>query len=226
MAKGTTSSTEVVSPLDRLLSQSLLSIIRETLGSKTCEKIESMLEERYGLSLIEAMRQFHALDATLRELFGDGADALEADFLERIMSFAEPQGSLATDNSRDRWIKVEHSRLIEIILSSYGDIERRKILDSVIDQPNTISKILDTCMIPKSSGYRIINEMLEKGLLFEESVSKTSDGKKVSNYGALFHRVKIDIESKSTANLQLLIKERSILGSQILRILGSRNYIQ
>jgi hypothetical protein len=218
MTKGTASSAQVVSPLDRLLSQALLSIIKEKLGSKTCEKIESRLQQRHGLSLAESMKQFHTVDATLREFFGDGADALEADFLERIISFAKPQGSIV-DSGNDRWIKVEHSSLIEIILSSYGDNEKRKILDAVIGQPSTVSKILDACMIPKSSGYRIINEMLDNGLLFEENVSKTSDGKRVSNYSALFQRVKIDIESKSNANLQVLVKESSILSSHILRIL-------
>jgi DNA-binding IclR family transcriptional regulator len=39
-----------------------------------------------------------------------------------------------------------------------------------------------TTGIPKSSGYRLINQLVEDGLLTEEGNAETSDGKKVSKY--------------------------------------------
>jgi hypothetical protein len=211
------------SPLDKLLSQALLSMIKEKLGSSTCQKIESRLQERHRMSLAESIKEFNVLDATLREFFGDGADGIEADFLDRIMSLTKPQGSVC--NKSSSWIEIKHSGLVDIILGSYGDKDKRQILDAVAGQPRTISMILSACTIPKSSGYRIINEILQNGLLFEEGISRTSDGKKVSSYGALFQRVKIDIKSKDSTNLQGLVKETVLLRSNILRIACGGTYL-
>jgi hypothetical protein len=47
-----------------------------------------------------------------------------------------------------------------------------------------------------TSGYRMINQLVEDGLLTEEGYAETSDGKKVSKYTALFEKVKIEIEAK------------------------------
>jgi hypothetical protein len=42
----------------------------------------------------------------------------------------------------------------------------------------------------------MINQLVEDGLLTEESYAETSDGKKVSKYTALFEKVKIEIDTK------------------------------
>ena len=217
-------SSQLDSPLDKLLSQALLSLIKEKLGSLTCQEIESRLHERYHMSLAESIKEFNALDATLRYFFGDGADGIEADFLDRILSFTKPPGSVV-DSKSGSWVEIKHNGLVDIILDAYGDKDKRQILDAVVGKPRTISMILSACTIPKSSGYRIIREILHSGLLFEESISRTSDGKKLSSYGALFQRVKIDIKSKDTTNLQGLIKETVLLRSNILRIACGGAYL-
>ena len=206
-----------ISPLDRFLSQSLLHLIREKLGEKSCEKIESSLQQQYGLSLAESMKVFDALDATLRRFFGTGAAAIEADFLEQILQLVNPRGFAG---SIGMWMEIRHCDLVNTILSSYGDSEKRRILDWAIGQPSTISKILESCIIPKSSGYRIVNEMVRNGLLYEDGISITADGRKVSKYSALLQRVKIDLESKGKANLEVLVKEAIVLNSHILRVIS------
>ena len=72
------------SALDRLLGQTLESMIREKLGQKTCEKIEVRLRQRYNLDLAASINDFYTLDATLREFFSSGADAIEEDFANRL----------------------------------------------------------------------------------------------------------------------------------------------
>jgi hypothetical protein len=198
-------------------------MVNETLGTKTCNRVEYRLRQRFGLSLAESISEFHYLDTILRELFGAGADGIEQGFLERIMSMA----NFKKREGNARWINVEHSNLIRSILTTYGDDDKRRILDTVIRKPLTVPQILSVCKIPKTSGYRMIGEMLDSGLLYEEGSTKTTDDKRIPTYGALFERVKINIESerKTGTSVQILVKEDIVAGSQINRLLGIRDSI-
>ena len=93
------------------------------LGKKTFERIEKRLNERYGISVVEAIRDFQKMDATLREFFGAGADEIEKDFLSNFLS---------VDNTmREKsWIKIENQNLANLILESFGNPHKKMILDS------------------------------------------------------------------------------------------------
>lgn len=196
--------------LDVLLSDALSSVIRQKLGDSTCQKIEKRLLERYNLPIIEAIKDFTKFDATLREFFGSGADSLEKDVIEKIFYF---------DNKKKKsWITIENHDLSKSILESYGDKEKKLILDMCIDKAFTISDILDKCKIPKSSGYRIIGDLVENGLLSEYGHSITADGKRVSLYTSLIDNVKIDIiKGNLIVNVQL--KEDILKESNLVKIL-------
>jgi hypothetical protein len=198
--------------LDRLLAQALASIIREKLGSKTVEKIEARLQQRYNLTLIDSIKDFYTLDATLREFFGAGADGIEEDFKDRLISFS-------TSTKGRHWISIENKDLAQLILESYGDREKRLILETAYREPGVILDILDKCNIPKSSGYRLINQIVEDGLLTEEGYAETSDGKKVSKYTSLFEKTRIEIDAVKGLVVEVLLKENILNESQIVRIL-------
>ena len=197
--------------LDKLLAQSLATIIKKQLGASTCQKVESRLKERYGFDLVDSIKEFYTLDATLREFFGAGADALEGDFLNNLIS-------LQSGTKGRQWLTIENQDLARLILESYGHREKRLILDTAFKKPNVILEILDACNIPRSSGYRIINELVEDGLLTEEGYSETSDGKKVSKYTSLFEKVKIEIEREGMV-VQIMLRENILNESNIIRIL-------
>ncbi len=200
-----------VSALDKLLAQSLASIIKAKLGEKTYQKIEDRLAERYKSSVVESIKNFHQLDATLREFFGPGADSLEKDFLEHLVS-------LDTRKKGESWITIENQELARLILETYGDREKRLILDTALKKPNPVLEILEDCKIPKSTGYRLINELVTDGLLTEEGHTTTSDGKKVALYTALFENIKIDI-AEGTVVIKVLLKEYVLQSSYLVKIL-------
>ena len=200
-----------VSALDKLLAQSLASIIKAKLGEKTYQKVEDRLAERYNSSVVESIKNFHQLDATLREFFGPGADALEKDFLEHLVSL---------DNRKkgESWVTIENQELSRLILETYGDREKKMILDAALKKPNPVLEILENCEIPKSTGYRLINELVTDGLLTEEGHTTTSDGKKVSLYTALFETIKIDI-AEGTVVIKVMLKEHILQSSYLVKIL-------
>jgi transposase len=201
----------MASALDRLLAQALESMIREKLGQKTCEKIEDRLHQRYNLSLAESIKDFYTLDATLREFFASGADAIEEDFANRLISI----NALAKGRP---WITIDNWELAELIAEAYGDKEKRLILEVALRQPLVIPNMLEILGIPKSSGYRLINKLVEDGLLTEQGYAEASDGKKVSKYTALFERVKMELDTKGLI-VQVLLKENILKESQIIHVL-------
>jgi hypothetical protein len=216
------------SALDRLLGQALESMIREKLGQKTCEKIEARLRQRYNLDLPASINDFYTLDATLREFFGSGADAIEEDFANRLISINTPAKGRP-------WITIANKDLAELILATYGDKEKRIILEVAFNRPSVILDLLETTGIAKSSGYRLINQLVDEGLLTEHGYAESSDGKKVSKYTALFEKVTIELDTNglifdslplsSIPIVQVLRKENILNESQIIRVLLGRNKV-
>ncbi len=196
--------------LDKLLAQAIESKIKAKLGNATLEKIEQRLVERYALTVPDAIKDFQIFDATLREFFGTGADTIEEEFKQELISLKTSKGQT--------WITIENKELAELVLESYGDREKRSILDTALKFPGAILDILERCNIPKSSGYRLVNELVENGFLSEAGYVKTSDGKTINKYMPLFERIKIEIDSQMIF-VQVLLKKEVLSESSIYKIL-------
>ena len=197
--------------LENLLAESLSTMIKQKLGKKTFQKIEKRVQERYGITMAESIRDFQKIDATLREFFGPGADDIEKDFLNNFISVDKTKKEKA-------WIVIEDQSLAKLVLESFGDPEKKRILDASLKQQNVILDILDMCNIPKSSGYKVVNELIGDGLLTERGFAFTNDGKKVSKYTTLFENVKIEIKGeKVIAKVQL--NEEFLKESYLLKII-------
>ena len=188
---------QCMSGMDRLLVKSLDTVIRKNLGSTTTQKIEERLFEKYGMSLTQAIEQFHKIDAVLREFFGAGADGLEKKFLDNV---CKTHGK----NKKGNWYSITDSVIAHEILEAFGDEDKIKIFNSTADEPKIISDILNKCKIPQTSGYRKINALIKNGLLIIDGYSQTSDGRKIHKYKALFDNVRINIvKNKIVIDVQL-----------------------
>jgi hypothetical protein len=193
---------------DHLFAKSLIDIIKNDLGSKTIKKIENRLFEKFGLSLTQAVEEFNTFDLVLREFFGKGADAIERKFLEKIFVIKSKQ-------SNDPWYALSDAYVNSVILETYGDLDKRKILKSVSDTPKIINDILKDCGLPRTSGYRKINNLIDNGLLLKTGHIEV-DNKKISKYMCIFSNLKINIEkSKLTVDVQFTKSEQ--LRSPILQ---------
>ena len=182
--------------LDRLLAKSLDSIIRENLGDKTIQKIENRLFEKHGLSLTQSIEQFNKLDAVLREFFGAGADGLEQRFLKSVCE--------VNVANNENLVKIENPFLTKIILESFGDDDKKKILSALNGESLIISQIIERCNIPQTSGYRKINALIDEGMLVPSGFVATSDGKKITKYRSIFDNIQIEIvKNKITVVLHL-----------------------
>jgi hypothetical protein len=200
-----------MSGLDTLIAKSLDLTIKENLGKKTLQKVEDRLFEKYGINVTQAIEDFTKLDTVLREFFGDGAEGLEKQFLESVVTMEE------TRTQDPNWIAIEDSSLAKLILESFGDEDKKNILNTVLDEPRIISEILEIANIPQTSGYRKVNSLIDNGLLIVQGYVTTHDGKKVSKYKSIFENVTINIE-KNKVVVKVLLAKESIEKSSIIQV--------
>jgi len=196
--------------LDNLLVNSLRKSIEENLGKETLNKIEQRLEERYGLGLDQAIKDFHKLDSVLREFFGADADGLEQKFLKNIVSIKK------SEQSHSNWVQIKDEELSKIILESFADSDKRLIIGSVMDESLIISDITRKCQIPQTSGYRKINFLINNGLLVSSGFELTQDGKKVKKYETIIENVIMEIV-KNSVSVKIQLKKSLLNESSILQ---------
>lgn len=195
--------------LDRLLAKSLDMIIRENLGDRTIQKIEERLFEKHGISLTQSIEQFQKLDAVLREFFGAGADGLEQRFLKSVCELKAVNG--------EHLVLIENPALTKVILESFGDDDKKKILSTLNGESLIISQIIENCNIPQTSGYRKVNSLIDGGLLIPAGHISTPDGKKVTKYRSIFDNIKIDI-IKNKITIALHLAKEDISTSSVLMV--------
>ena len=92
------------------------------------------------------------------------------------------------------WVVLEDKKLVEKILKSMGDEDKKNVVTSVIQEPRTIPDMIKISKIPQTSGYRKINALIDDGLLIPQGYVTTSDGKKIMRYGAIFDDLKITLD--------------------------------
>ncbi|QUC64094.1 hypothetical protein NsoK4_06495 [Nitrosopumilus sp. K4] len=193
---------------DHLLAKSLNEVIRTHLGDKAIKKIEDRLFEKFGISLTQSIEQFEKFDLVLREFFGKGADGVERKIFEDIFQ-------TNSKKSKGNWHTIKSSQISSTILQNFGDPEKKKIIESVLDKPKIIADILDDCNLPQTSGYRKINSLIDDGLLV--SVGQIiKDNKKINKYVSVINNVKINIE-KNNVVVELQLTEHQQQNSSILQ---------
>jgi hypothetical protein len=94
--------------------------------------------------------------------------------------------------SDQKWVMIKDKSLILLILQSYADPDKKKILDAT-ERPKTILDIIDECKLPQTSTYRKINSLIRNGLLIPDGHVFMKYGKNVTMYVTLFRNVEINI---------------------------------
>jgi len=96
-------------------------------------------------------------------------------------------------NADYEWIKVEDQLVAELILKSFADDDKKKILDVTLDKSRTPVEILDICKMPSTSGYRKIKSLIRDGLLVPNGTFLSRSKKQVRRYISALENIKIDI---------------------------------
>lgn len=200
--------------IDFLIAKSLKDVVKHSLGDITFTKIEKRLFESYGIGFTQAVEDFGKLDVVLREFFGSGAEGIEKQIMNKILILEESK------RNEKKWITLEDSRLIELMLKSLGDDDKKNIINAAMEEPKIISDILKISKIPQTSGYRKINTLIDDGILIQQGHLTTYDGKIVKKYKAIFENVNISID-RNKIIVKVLPTQESLKNSNMMQIMCS-----
>ncbi len=120
--------------------------------------------------------------------------------------------------SGSKWIAIKDKSLILLILQSYADPDKKKIL-AAAEKPKIILDIIDMCKLPQTSTYRKINSLIGNGLLIPESQVSMKYGKTVIKYVSLFNNLEINIV-KNDVIIRAKINKESI--NAVLKIMRQK----
>ena len=97
-------------------------------------------------------------------------------------------------DSEKKWIALEDSKLVELILRSVGDEDKKEIINVAMNQPHTIADIVEISKLPHTSGYRKINSLIDDGILIPREYITAHDGKRIAKYQTVFETLLIALE--------------------------------
>lgn len=194
--------------IDRLIATSLSNVIKKKLGSNELKNIERKLFLEHGMSIKLSIEYFHKFSETLKNISNIDRKKFENECINKIIKIKK------TDNGYS--VKIIDQKLIDLMLELCGDSETRKIITCLFDNDLTIPQILKESKVPKTSGYRKIENLIINGLILE-SGKVLSESKRISKYKCVFDEIKIGMK-KNDIMIQGVINKKTFDKSTSINI--------
>lgn len=199
--------------IDRMISSSLSAEIKKELDLEILKKVERELFLEHGMSIKLAVENFDKFEKVLKNNSNLDVKKFEKDCIEKIMKIK--------NNGEKYSIAILDSDLKNLILELFGEIESRKIISCLLENEYTIPQILKESKVPKTSGYRKIENLILNGLLIE-SGKILSESKKISKLRCVLQEIKLDIKKgkiEITGVISKKMFEKSSSMKSILKLL-------
>lgn len=199
--------------IDRMISSSLSAEIKKELDLEILKKVERELFLEHGMSIKLAIENFDKFEKVLKNNSNLDVKKFEKNCIEKIMKIK--------NNGEKYSITILDFDLKNLILELFGEIESRKIISCLLENEYTIPQILKESKVPKTSGYRKIENLILNGLLIE-SGKILSESKKISKLRCVLQEIKLDIKKgkiEITGVISKKMFEKSSSMKSILKLL-------
>ena len=174
--------------IDRLISFSLSDKMKKRMGIDNLKKVERELFLEHGMSIKLSIEHFDKF----RKVFKKKSDLDINEFEKKCIDWI-----IKLQKIKEKYfLKIVDNHLSNLILEAFGDSETRKIILALLENEYTIPQILKESKIPKTSGYRKIENLLINGLLIETG-KVLSESKKISKIQFIFQKFTMDIHHDS-----------------------------
>jgi len=194
--------------IDRFISTSLSHIIKKTLTYDDLKVLERKLFFEYGMSIKLSIEHFDKFTEIFKNFSNIDIKKYENDWINKIIKIKKLDENYS--------IQIIDPKLIELILELSGDSETRKIFTCIFENELTIPQILNEAKVPKTSGYRKIENLILNGLILE-SGRVLSESKRISKYRCVFDKIIIKME-KNNVVIQGIISKKIFDKSSCIKI--------
>jgi sRNA-binding regulator protein Hfq len=202
-----------MSGIDRMISSALSTEIKKKIDSDNLKKIERELFLDSGMSIKLSIEHFDNFLKILEKNSNIDSKKFVKECIDKIIKIKKSDGKYL--------VEIINSDLTDLILESFGDLETRKIIFTILENEYTIPEILEESQVPKTSGYRKIENMIINGLIIESGIV-LSESKKISKLQCIFQEIKLNIKKEKisvTGVLSNKMLEKSTSLSTIIDIL-------
>ncbi|QLH03571.1 transcriptional regulator [Nitrosopumilus cobalaminigenes] len=184
--------------IDRMIASALSSEIKKELDLDILKKTERELFLEHGMSIKLSIEHFHKFSSVLRKNSSIDVKKFEKDCIGKILKIKKKDDKFL--------VTIINSDLRDLILELFGEVETRKIISSLLENEYTIPQILKESKVPKTSGYRKIENLILHGLIIE-SGKVLSESKKISKLQCVFQEMKLDIKKEKIGVIGVVNKK-------------------
>ena len=176
-----------MSGIDRLISDALSTEIKKKINLDVLKKVERELFLEHGMSIKLSIEHFHKFTSVLKKNSNVDIKKFERECIKRIIKIKK---------NNDKYIlTIIDSNLSDLVLELFGDMETRKIISSLLEKEFTIPQILKESKVPKTSGYRKIENLIINGIIIE-SGKILSESKKIFKLQCIFQEINLDMKKE------------------------------
>ncbi len=178
--------------IDKLISGALSIEIKKKMDIDMLKRVERELFLVHGMSIKLSIEHFQKFTNVLKKNSDIDVKRFEKDCINKIIKVKKRD---------DKYnVTIIDTVVSDLILELFSELETRKIISVLLENEYTIPQILKESKVPKTSGYRKIENLIINGLVIE-SRKVLSESKKVSKLQCVFQEIKLDIKKeKITVN--------------------------
>jgi len=178
--------------------------------------IKKEIKKLYGLSIVDAIKDYQKFHTVMQKIYGKKADHIEKKLLNSIAKI-ERKGS-------EVFIYTNEMTICQSIINSFGDQFKRLILDMTKNDNKLVFEIIKRSNIPQASGYRRVKELVDDCILFEVGKVTGGDGRNATKYINIFDNVQININE--IISVKLKFKKQFLDSSFIYQLLKTKKNSQ
>jgi len=176
-----------MSGIDRLISDALSTEIKKKISLDVLKKVERELFLEHGMSIKLSIEHFHKFTSVLKKNSNVNVKKFERECINKIIKIKK---------NNDKYIlTIINSNLSNLVLELFGDMDTRKIISFLLEKEFTIPQILKESKVPKTSGYRKIENLIINGIIIE-SGKILSESKKIFKLQCIFQEINLDMKKE------------------------------
>ncbi len=200
--------------LDEIIVNAIMHTVKKEISSKNLEDMEQQLQN-YGMQMTEIFYKFPEMKKSLFR-FTDDLKIIEDEILKDFLIVEQDS------KTSEIWLVIKNQYLIESILKTFADQDKKAIMDLIRDEPETIPKILERCKIPNTSGYRKMNQLIDEKMVTATGLAETFEGKRAILYKSIVQRIQILINGNEII-AKISVDHETLNSSEIIRTITEIN---
>jgi len=199
--------------IDTILADEMCKQLVRDLGNNAVLSIQKKLLSKYSITLKQSVHEFEKLDDVLESIYGKACKKIERTCFENICTVCD--FNLQKKNAK--YLVFAGNSISENIFDIFSNNEKRYILEK-FEEPNTIKHVLKRYNIKKTTGYKMINELIKDGF-----ITKCDQGVAYNMHNAkfvsIFKEINILFNNMNEIEVRVKFEDRSFDTSVIPKIM-------